>query len=305
MAIGKGTIKIQLGKGRKLKLIDTLYVPDATLRLISIGRICDEGYKATFSKTKCQIYRSDGKIIADGMRKAKGLYTLPGLISSMPGERACLARAVPDLKTWHLKLGHVNYDAIKLMAEKEMAKGMAIDLSFRPPECKYCNLGKQTQNPMPKKREGIKASKPLEIIYIGYAERSKAYQCYNPKTGKFYVSRNVQFIESLDKEIHPLKPGLIIGDISRSIDEPDVPHDIPEVPGDILEVPEDNRPIETPPDEQREGGDRTDGGERLAEANKDDTYHPRRSQRVRNLSAAGAAMQGIEITTRTQRAVQQ
>ncbi|HEV7735828.1 MAG TPA: DDE-type integrase/transposase/recombinase [Chlamydiales bacterium] len=165
MAIGKGTIKIQLGKGRKLKLINALHVPDTTLRLISIGKICDDGYRATFSKTRCQIYRSDGKVIADGTRKAKGLYTLTGSIVSMPGERACLARAIPNLKTWHLRLGHVNYDAIKMMAEKEMAKGMAIDLSFRPPECKYCNLGKQTKNAMPKKRGGVKASKPLEIVH--------------------------------------------------------------------------------------------------------------------------------------------
>ncbi|HEV7736039.1 MAG TPA: DDE-type integrase/transposase/recombinase, partial [Chlamydiales bacterium] len=165
MAIGRGTIKIQLGKGRKLKLTNALHVPDATLRLISIGKICDDGHKATFSKTRCHIYRNDGKIMADGTRKAKGLYTLSGLVAAIPGEKAYLARAVPDLKTWHLRLGHVNYDTIKMMADKKMAKGMSINLSFRLQECKYCNFGKQTQNPMPKKREGIKASKPLEIVH--------------------------------------------------------------------------------------------------------------------------------------------
>ncbi|HEV7738455.1 MAG TPA: reverse transcriptase domain-containing protein, partial [Chlamydiales bacterium] len=145
----------------------------------------------------------------------------------------------------------------------------------------------------------------IECVLIGYAERSKAYRCFNPKTGKIHVSRNVRFIESLDKEAHPLKPGLIIGDISGNTDESDTPHDTPEVSDDIPEVPEDDRPIEIPPDEQRESDDRTDGHERIAEINRDDTHHPRRSQRTRNPSAAGAAMQGIEITTRTQRAVQQ
>ncbi|HEV7735754.1 MAG TPA: DDE-type integrase/transposase/recombinase, partial [Chlamydiales bacterium] len=129
-----------------------------------IGKICDDGHKATFSKTDCRIYRIDGKNIAEGTRKSRGLYTLSGSATPMSGETAYIARAIPDLKTWHLRLGHVHYDTIKRMAEKEMVRGMKIDLSSRPPECKYCNLGKQTKNPMPKKREGSGASKLLEIV---------------------------------------------------------------------------------------------------------------------------------------------
>jgi hypothetical protein len=121
-------------------------------------------------------------MIARGTRRSKGLYTLSGTAVPMPGEKACLARATPDLKTWHLRLGHVNYDAIKTMAEKEMVKGMMIDLSICPPECKYCNLGKQTKNPMPKRREGNRSNRPLEIVHSDITGPEDVPSCNRYKT---------------------------------------------------------------------------------------------------------------------------
>ena len=38
-------------------------------------------------------------------------------------------------------------------------------------------------------------SKGEKCIFIGYSEESKAYRLYNPSTKKFFVSRDVQFIE--------------------------------------------------------------------------------------------------------------
>jgi hypothetical protein len=51
------------------------------------------------------------------------------------------------------------------MACDKVVKGMPIDLSS-PPKCDSCILGKQTQSSMPKKQEGIRASKPLEHVYV-------------------------------------------------------------------------------------------------------------------------------------------
>ena len=38
-------------------------------------------------------------------------------------------------------------------------------------------------------------SKGEKCIFIGYSEESKAYRLYIPSTKKFFVSRDVQFIE--------------------------------------------------------------------------------------------------------------
>ena len=38
-------------------------------------------------------------------------------------------------------------------------------------------------------------SKGEKCIFIGYSEESKAYRLYNPSAKKFFISKNVQFIE--------------------------------------------------------------------------------------------------------------
>src|SRR6267154_1232957 len=46
------------------------------------------------------------------------------------------------------------------------AKGMPINLSFSSLRCDACILGKQTRSPVPKVRKGVRASLPLEHVYI-------------------------------------------------------------------------------------------------------------------------------------------
>jgi transposase InsO family protein len=43
---------------------------------------------------------------------------------------------------------------------------MTIDLSSAPPKCTHCVLGKQTCSPVPKIREGPKATKQLERVFV-------------------------------------------------------------------------------------------------------------------------------------------
>ena len=68
-----GDIHLKCGKGRRLILTDALYIPDANLRLISIGCLGDVGLKASFNATQCNILRGS-KTIAQGMRQGTGLY---------------------------------------------------------------------------------------------------------------------------------------------------------------------------------------------------------------------------------------
>src|SRR6266851_189761 len=72
----------------------------------------------------------------------------------------------PDVKTWHHCLRHVNIRSIVNMAHSSAIKGMTIDLLSLPPKCTHCVLGKQTQSPVPKVREGPKVSRLLEHIYV-------------------------------------------------------------------------------------------------------------------------------------------
>ena len=140
-ALGIGQIKLQCGKGRNLTLKKSLFAPQATMRLISVGSLGDDGYNAIFTATGCQVKRGS-KTIADGSRKGRNLYRLTGNIRT---EHANVARAAPNLETWHKRLGHVNYTSIIEMAKGGYATGMPADLSTLPAVCEHCILGKQTK----------------------------------------------------------------------------------------------------------------------------------------------------------------
>ena len=73
---------------------------------------------------------------------------------------------VPNLDTWHGRLGHPNNQAIYDMATKGLAKGMPIDLSLAPPKCEHCILGKQVKSSVPQVHMGKKLMWKLGIIYV-------------------------------------------------------------------------------------------------------------------------------------------
>ena len=79
---------------------------------------------------------------------------------------ALYAKWVPNLETWHRHLGHCNTRTIIDMARNKVVKGMPIDLSSSPPSCDSCILRKQTRSLVSKVQEGVRATKPLEHIYV-------------------------------------------------------------------------------------------------------------------------------------------
>ena len=52
------------------------------------------------------------------------------------------------------------------MAQNRTVKGMPIDLSSKPPKCDFCILGKQTWASVPSMREGSKATRQLERVFV-------------------------------------------------------------------------------------------------------------------------------------------
>lgn len=69
-----------------------------------------------------------------------------------------------DIETWYCHLGHLNPDTIIAMVHSKAVQGMPIDISFAPPKCDSCILGKQTCLSVPKIWEGVQASRPLNIV---------------------------------------------------------------------------------------------------------------------------------------------
>ena len=167
-ATGIGKIRLRIAKGLEITLEPALFVPEASVRLISVFVLGSRPQKLVshFDGDGCWLTNTSGATIASGNISPirKRLYMLD--MNSPLVKHSFITTRVPDIETWHRRLGHVNYKSIVDMSDNGMVRGMHINLSSAPPKCQSCILGKQTKTPVPKVREGVRAKGVLDVVYI-------------------------------------------------------------------------------------------------------------------------------------------
>ena len=148
-AESRGSAPIHLGKGMaRMQLKDVLYVPEITANLLSIAKLCDAGFKILFTKERCNVYKKRS-LIGYGYRS--GDHYIADMIRA-DGESAKMAdsgnsaaqRKAVDI--WHIRLGHVNKETLKKMAECNAVDGLSLDSAPKLDEiqCEPCAEGKMT-----------------------------------------------------------------------------------------------------------------------------------------------------------------
>jgi GAG-pre-integrase domain len=165
-ALGIGTIKLVIAHGAHIRLENVLFIPNASVCLISISSLCRTSrFTAHFNTSSCWLTKPNGTKVASGqLGKSRSLYSLTGATPSV--NHAFLSQQVPNLESWHRRLGHTNYRSIVEMACDGVAEGMHIDLSTEPGKCDHCILGKQVRTPVPKTREGPRSKRKLGIVCV-------------------------------------------------------------------------------------------------------------------------------------------
>ncbi|GJS16620.1 zf-CCHC domain-containing protein [Tanacetum coccineum] len=131
--IGKGTIS-----NDSLKIDNVEHVDNLGFNLLSIGQICDNKCRVTFSEHDSEITK-DGKVIGRGIRK-KGLYVMK--LGNKPKDKICLATIDENSTLWHRRLGHANMRLIQSLASKELVRNLP-KLRFDQHFCDACKIGKQ------------------------------------------------------------------------------------------------------------------------------------------------------------------
>ncbi|GJW48251.1 retrovirus-related pol polyprotein from transposon TNT 1-94 [Tanacetum coccineum] len=130
---GKGTIS-----NDSLKIDNVKHVDNLIFNFLSIGQICDNKCRVTFSKHDSEITK-DGKVIGRGIRK-KGLYVMK--LGNKPKDQICLAMIDENSTLWHRRLGHANMRLIQSLASKELVRNLP-KLKFDQHFCDACKIGKQ------------------------------------------------------------------------------------------------------------------------------------------------------------------
>ena len=172
-ALAMGTIELQTSSGR-LTLNNAFYVPNSTVRLLSVFLLGDADYTVHFYPRKglCFISDSHNNVIAKGTalpnRKLFLLSDFSVVVPHLPSTPsfAHYASRLPGIDTWHRRLGHCGHRTIIDMARSNVVQGMPINTSSLPPKCEHCILGKQTRSSVPKVREGPRAVAPLGWVYV-------------------------------------------------------------------------------------------------------------------------------------------
>ncbi|GJW89721.1 retrovirus-related pol polyprotein from transposon TNT 1-94 [Tanacetum coccineum] len=153
--IGKGTIS-----NDSLKIDNVEHVDNLVFNLLSIGQICDNKCRVTFSEHDSEITK-DGKVIGRGIRK-KGLYVMK--LGNKPKYQICLATIDDNSTLWHRRLGHANMHLIQSLASKELVRNLP-KLKFDQHFCDACKMGKQA-HASHKAKNVVSTTRCLELLHM-------------------------------------------------------------------------------------------------------------------------------------------
>lgn len=156
--IATGTVKLTAdveGNSCDLTMANVLCIPDLALNLLSVSKICNNGYRVVFMKDACEVRSQSNELVVVG-REAGGLYKLC-LVNK---EVSCAAKEADDMVLWHRRMGHLHHQSLKQLRD------MATGIRFRDatiPTCTVCLQGKQHRQSF--KKKGTRVGEVLELVH--------------------------------------------------------------------------------------------------------------------------------------------
>ncbi|GJT22402.1 copia protein [Tanacetum coccineum] len=136
------------------------HVDNLRFNLLSVGQICDNKCRVTFSEHDTEITK-DGKVIGRGIRK-KGLYVMK--LGNKPKDNICLATIDENYTLWQRRLGHANMRLIQSLATKDLVRNLP-KLKFDQHFCDACKIGKQAHRSH-KAKNMVSTTRCLELFHI-------------------------------------------------------------------------------------------------------------------------------------------
>lgn len=171
-AVGIGSIELSTPLGT-LSLHDALYVPASSARLLSVFLLGESNFNTHFYPREghCFISDSNNCVVARGSAlpdcKLFMLSSFSVPIHSHPHFSSThYTSRLPDVDCWHKCLGHCGPRTVLDMARSHAVEGMRISSTSPVPKCPHCIIGKQTRSSVPKMREGARATRQLERVFL-------------------------------------------------------------------------------------------------------------------------------------------
>jgi hypothetical protein len=153
---GKWTVELQFTFGKKLILINVLYVPEIRKNLVSVNLLCKKGVKAVIESDN-QILSKGGVFIGKGY-SCDSMYKL-----SINKTITNSAYIVESSSLWHYRLAHLNYRSLKFISKHSL-------ISYKDDhstKCEICIQAKMTKKSFPKVNRN---SQLLELVHSDICE---------------------------------------------------------------------------------------------------------------------------------------
>jgi hypothetical protein len=154
---GKGLVS--LSNGRR-KSQDVLFVDGLKHSLLSVSQICDRGCEVTFTAKNCKIKRVNTReLLAKGVRTKNNVYVLK------EDKEKCHLRKIDESWSWHIRLGHLNFDHIVNLNNEGVVKDLPKLSKPNNSVCESCQMGNLTCDQF-KSKSFTYSKKSLQPVHI-------------------------------------------------------------------------------------------------------------------------------------------
>jgi hypothetical protein len=158
---GVGSVVFTAKTGEHRLLTGVYYIPALRNSMISLGQLqLDEnGSRVEIEHGVLRIWDRHRRLLAKVNRGANRLYILHVQVA----QPVCLAaRRDDDAWRWHERFGHLNFEALRQLGNKEMVQGMS-----RVEHVEQRRLTKQRRLPFPRQAAAAPLSSPGELLRQG------------------------------------------------------------------------------------------------------------------------------------------
>ncbi|KAL8107457.1 hypothetical protein AgCh_024023 [Apium graveolens] len=118
---GRGTVSFACKNGEVKLLNDVYFIPSLRNNIISLGQLSEDGDKVVIEGEYLSVYDEKGRLLMRVRRSTNRLYKI-WLEEST--HMALLAKIDENSWLWHVRLGHVNFQALSQMSRDEMVYGI-------------------------------------------------------------------------------------------------------------------------------------------------------------------------------------
>jgi len=157
---GVGSIIFVAKNNEHWLLTGVYYIPTLRNSIISLGQLDENGSRVEIKDGMLHIWDPRHRLLAKVNRGSNRLYVLHVQVV----QPFCLvARWEDEAWRWHERFGHLNFEALKQLSNKEMVQGMSC-VDHVEQFCDTCVLTKQRRLPFPG-QASFRAKEKLELVH--------------------------------------------------------------------------------------------------------------------------------------------